>query len=141
MPKQTEPLIINSLTSLAQAITAIDAEWREHHYIELVIKRKAKQRTLTQNKALHLFLTMLSEVLNDAGYDMKRTLKHDVAIPWTPGAAKEFLWRPIQKALTQKESTTEITTVDPTAIHETLCRHLGQKLGVTCPPWPKKEKK
>ena len=131
--------IINDVTSLAKTISEIDTEWHEHHYIEVVIKRKAKQRTLTQNKALHLFLTLLANVLNDAGYDMRRTLKHDAEIPWSPETAKEFLWRPIQKALTKKESTTEITTIEPTIIHETLCRHLGQKLGIDCPPWPKKK--
>lgn len=132
---------INSLAELSRAITEIDAEWHEAHYLEITIKRKAKQRTLTQNKALHLFLKKLAEVLNDAGYDMRRTLKHDAEIPWTTENAKEFLWRPIQKALTQKTSTTEITTVEPTQIHDVLCRHLGSKLGVVCPPWPKKNKK
>jgi len=132
---------INSLSALSKAITEIDAEWHEHHYLEVTVRRKAGQRTLTQNKALHLFLTQLSKVLNDAGYDMRRTLKHDAEIPWTPENAKEFLWRPIQKALTTKTSTTEITTVEPTLIHETLCRHLGSKLGIDCPPWPKKKEK
>jgi len=131
-----EPIKINSLTSLAHAITLIDQEWREHHYLEMTIKRKAGQRTLTQNKALHLFLTQLAATLNEAGFDMRRTLKHDAEIPWSPENAKEFLWRPIQKALTLKTSTTEITTVEPTLIHETLCRHLGQKLGIECPEWP-----
>ena len=135
----TEPIKINSLTSLAHAISTIDAEWHEHKYLEVTIKRKAGQRTLTQNAALHLFLTQLSQALNDAGYDMRRTLKHDAEIPWSLENAKEFLWRPIQKELTTKTSTTEITTVEPTLIHETLCRHLGQKLGVECPPWPKKK--
>jgi hypothetical protein len=131
---------INSLAELSRAITEIDGEWHQHHYLEITIKRKAKQRTLTQNAALHLFLTRLSEVLNDAGFDMRRTLKHDAEIPWNPASAKEFLWKPIQKALTQKDSTTEITTVEPTMIHETLCRHLGAKLGVICPEWPKRDK-
>jgi hypothetical protein len=132
---------INSLAELSRAITEIDAEWHTAHYIEVTIKRKAKQRTLTQNAALHLFLTRLAEVLNDAGFDMRRTLKHDAEIPWNPVSAKEFLWKPIQKALTQKDSTTEITTVEPTMIHETLCRHLGQKLGIVCPEWPKRQEK
>lgn len=137
----SEKLIINSLQSLAHALTMIDEAWHENKYLEIEITRKAKQRTLTQNKALHLFLTMLAEKLNDAGYDMRRTLKHDAEIPWNTASAKEFLWRPIQKALTQKTSTTEITTVEPTQIHEVLCRHLGSKLGVVCPPWPKKGEK
>ena len=98
-----------------------------------------KQRTGLQNRSLHKFCQMLADVLNDAGYDMKRTLKHDVEIPWTMENVKNHLWRPIQIALTEKESTTELDTVEPTAIHEVLCRHLGTKLGVTVPPWPCEE--
>jgi hypothetical protein len=137
----SDTLTINSLTSLAEAITRLDAEWREHRYLEIEIKRKAGQRTLSQNRALHLFLAQLCEVLNEAGLDMRTVLKQDVEIPWTVGSAKEHLWRPIQKALTEKRSTTEITTVEPTIIHETLCRHLASKLGVACPPWPSRERR
>ena len=132
----SETIIVNSLTSLASALTRMDAEWHEHHYLEITIKRKAGQRTITQNAALHRFLQQLADTLNESGYDMMQVLKHDAEIPWTPATCKEHLWRPIQKALTQKVSTTEITTVEPTAIHETLCRHLAQRLGVQCPAWP-----
>lgn len=137
----TETIVINSLTALAHAISRMDAEWHEHHYIEVEIKRKASQRTMTQNRALHVFLGQLAAELNAAGYDMRRTLKHDAEIPWTMENAKEHMWRPIQKALTNKQSTTEITTVEPTAIHEVLCRHLGERLGIQCPPWPTRETK
>lgn len=132
-------LTINSLSTCAAAIAEIEAAWKEHHYLEIEIKRVSSQRTITQNRALHLFLGQLSEALNDAGFDMMAVLKHDAEIPWNPALCKEHLWRPIQEAMTQKRSTTEITTVEPTAIHETLCRHLGQKLGVQCPDWPSRD--
>lgn len=131
--------IINDKRTLAEFLYTIEQEWSQHHYLEVTIKRQAKQRTMTQNAALHLFLTRLAQVLNDAGYDMKKTLKPEADIPWTPISCKEFLWRPIQEALTGKASTTEITTIEPTVIHETLCRHLGSKLGITCPEWPSRE--
>ena len=35
------------------------------------------QRTITQNKALHLFYSQLSEALNFAGLEMKVVLKGD----------------------------------------------------------------
>lgn len=137
----TQNLTINSAPALAQAHRELDRMWADNRYLEIEIKRKAGQRTLTQNAALHLFCGWLAETLNDAGYDMRRTLRHDVEIPWTAIAVKEHLWRPIQEAMTDKNSTTEITTVEPTAIHATLARHLGDRLGVTCPPWPKREDK
>jgi hypothetical protein len=84
---------------------------------------------------LHLYLDRLAEALNDAGYDMKKTLKEDVDIPWNRDMAKDFLWRPIQKAMTGKESTTEMNTVDPSDIYEVLNRHIAEKFGVSV-PWP-----
>lgn len=98
-----------------------------------------KTRTSLQNRSLHLFCQQLADVLNDAGYDMKRTLKHDVEIPWTMENVKNHLWRPIQTALTEKESTTDLDTVEPSQIHQVLSRHLASKLGVTVPPWPCEE--
>lgn len=98
-----------------------------------------KQRTSRQNRSLHKFCQQLADILNDAGYDMKRTLKHDVEIPWTMENVKNHLWRPIQTALTEKESTVDLDTVEPSQIHQVLSRHLASKLGVTVPPWPCEE--
>ena len=89
-----------------------------------------KQRTAQQNKALHLLFGMLADTLNEAGYDMKRTLKAEVDIPWNTDTVKTYLWKPIQKAQLQKESTTELTTKDIDKVFETLNRHLGETLGV-----------
>ena len=93
-------------------------------------------RTDKQNASLHVFLRELVKVLNDAGLDMKAVLKPDVEIPWTEESAKNFLWRPIQEVMTDHESTTECSTTDYNAIHMVLSRHLGEKLGIQCPPWP-----
>lgn len=135
----TDTLTINSEIALAQAQKQLAEQWRENKYLEVEIRRKAKQRTLTQNAAMHLFFGWLADALNDAGYDMRKTLRNDIDIPWTPASVKEHLWRPIQIAMTEKQSTKDITTVEPTAIHEVLSRHLGERLGIQCPPWPKRD--
>lgn len=89
-----------------------------------------KKRTNQQNKALHKLYQLLADELNEAGYDMKRTLKHDVEIPWTAGTVKDYLWRPIQKAQLQKASTTELTTKEIDQVFETLNRHLASRIGI-----------
>ena len=71
---------------------------------------------------------------------MKKTLKQDVDIPWSKDRAKEFLWRPIQKALTKKDSTTKPTTKDYVYIYEVLSRYMVDKFGVNV-PWPEKKDK
>lgn len=126
---------IESDSDLAHTIASITAQFRASGNVEVSWKVKGR-RTLSQNAALHVWCQLLADTLNDGGFDMMAVLRHDAEIPWTGTAVKEYLWRPIQKALTDKTSTTEISTVDPTQIHETLCRHLGAKLGVECPAWP-----
>ena len=91
------------------------------------------QRTLTQNKALHKYFELLAQELNSAGYDMKRTLKHDVDISWNATTVKEYLWKPIQDAQLMKASTTELTTKDIDVVYDTLNRYLGEKTGVYVP--------
>lgn len=94
------------------------------------------QRTEQQNKALHVWLRQVSECLNDAGFSVMKTLRHDAELPWTEHSAKELLWRPVQEAMTGKESTTECNRVEYSDIERVIARHLGQRLGVTLPPWP-----
>lgn len=95
--------------------------------------QKEKKRTAAQNRAIHLMYTMIAQSLNEAGFDMKRTLKKDVAIPWNPTTVKEYLWRPIQKAQLGKESTTELNTKEIDEVFDTLNRHLGEVTGVHVP--------
>jgi len=56
-------------------------------------------------------------------------LKPEVDIPWTPESVKNHLWRPVQDAMFDKNSTTELTTKDLTQVYEVLTRHLGQQFG------------
>lgn len=95
-----------------------------------------KQRTNQQNRALHLFCRLLSKTLNDAGLDQRRVLLPSVDIPWNEESVKESLWRPIQEAVIQKQSTAEAETGEYNQVYEVLTRHLSQKLGVTAPEWP-----
>ena len=78
---------------------------------------------------------MLADALNDAGYDMKKTLKPEVEIPWTPEMVKEHLWKPIQKIMMDKESTTEMETMDPDEVYRVLDRFMAEKFGISV-DWP-----
>lgn len=124
-----------------------------------------KRRTALQNRSLHKWCELMAIALNDAGLDMKAVLfgrveqevmeyldtacpiiKDDVQgifdsfqerfdLPWTKTSVKDSLWRPVQIAMMDKESTTELETVDPSVICDTLNRHFSEKHGVYV-PWP-----
>ena len=87
-------------------------------------------RTLQQNKALHVLFQLLANELNDNGLDMRRTLKPGIDIPWSGNSVKEWLWKPVQKAQLNKDSTTKLTTVEIDKVFDTLVRHLGEQFGV-----------
>jgi hypothetical protein len=100
-----------------------------------------QQRTPAQNRGLYLFLTQLAEALNLAGLGMKKVLKESVDIDWTTSSAKEYLWKPIQKAICGTDSTTELEKqVDIDKVHETLMKHLGEKFGVEYIEFPSEKK-
>ena len=132
--KMTEESIINSDKSLEEAIQLLKDSYAKHKYIRLSFKT-GRQRSIRQNRALHLYLEVLASALNLAGYDMNKTLRHDAEIPWNGSLVKELLWRPIQKAITGKQSTTEPEKIQYTEIYEVLNRHTASKLGVSV-EWP-----
>lgn len=89
--------------------------------------------TPTQRKALHKFCEILANELNSAGLDMRATLKPGVEVPWSKMTVKEYLWKPIEKAMLEKESTEDMTNKEVSEVYEVLNRHLSTKLGVSVP--------
>lgn len=64
---------------------------------------------------------------------MRAVLKPEVEIPWTTQNVKNHIWRPIQKIMTEIESTTDLSTRDVDAIYQVVARHLAEKHGVSVP--------
>ena len=90
-----------------------------------------EKRTTQQNKSLWLWFTLLAEKLNDAGLDMRVLLKEGIDIPWNKQTIHDFIWKPVQKALLQKDSTTKLLKKEEIdKVYDTLTRHLGTKFGV-----------
>jgi len=97
------------------------------------VQVKTGKRSTKQNAAIHVFFKLLADELNDAGLDMKRTLKEETDIPWSPALVKEFLWKPVQDAAIGKKSTTQLDRAQVSHVYEILTRYLGQKFGVSVP--------
>lgn len=113
--------------------------WFQHLPLNSEIEvdyKSESRRTNQQNRSLHLLMQQLAETLNNAGLDMKKTLKHDAEIPWSPDRVKEFIWRPLQIAILGIESTTEANTTDYTKVYDVLAHHMATKHGITIPAWP-----
>lgn len=130
-------VIINSDQSLEDYIANLRSEYKAHRYLRMSLKT-GMQRTLTQNAALHKYCKLLADDLNEAGLDMKQVIKPGIDIPWTMESVKENLWKPVQIAVTGKESTTKPLTNEYNEIYEVLSRHLSMKLGIDV-AWPTRE--
>lgn len=137
MSKEQE-IILNSPHELESQLQHIRDLWAEKKYLRITVKT-GRQRSGKQNRALHMWLDWVAAALNAAGWDMKRTLSQEADIPWTMESAKEHLWRPVQEAMFNKESTTEADRDEFPQVSETLVRHLASKTGVQMPPWPNQQ--
>lgn len=103
----------------------------EHKEQSIEVKIHKETRTSRQNRALHLYFDLLSEALNDGGFDMRVVIKKDVDIPFTPETVKSHLWKPIMEAYLEKSSTTKLRTNEISAVYEILNRHIGERTGVS----------
>jgi hypothetical protein len=135
-----EEIKIDSELSYAEFIRDFRKQWLENKYL-IVKVRTGKQRTLTQNRALHLWLGMVADELNAHGMDMVKMLDRGegVEIAWTVENAKERLWKPVQEAAINKISTTEADRVEYSYVRDILAAHIAKHHGVTLPEWPKKK--
>jgi len=101
----------------------------EQGYI-VELKKIDDTRTSLQNKALHLYFRMVSDALNDIGYDYVYVNALDgemIHIPFTGDLVKNYIWRPLQQRMCEIESTTKLTTKMIDEILTVLSLWLGEK--------------
>lgn len=99
---------------------------------------ESRLRTNQQNHALHLYFEMAAEALNSSGYDIQKTIKHQMSVPWGKESFKELVWRQAQKTYLGKASTTELTTKEVDEVYEIVNRYLAL-FGIHV-PFPTKQK-
>ena len=92
---------------------------------------KSNNITLSQKRALHLYFRFIADELNNLGLTYNDKLFNDIEIeiPYTEIVVKELIWKPIQKILFDKTSTTEITNAEINKIIDVITLHLS-KLGL-----------
>ena len=107
------------------------------------IKKETGVRTADQNNSLHLYYEHLAQALNDGGFPFKFVLgDKTVELDWDKDLIKLNVWRPIQRALTGKESTTSLDkTTEIDRIYEHLNRFFSNKPFCIHVPFPSEENK
>lgn len=95
-----------------------------------------KQRTISQNSALHLCFTQVATELVGQGIDRK-TIVEDLegySAPVTPEFLKE-VFKTIMYTLYLKTSTAELTTNEMTTCFDVFARFLSESYGIDV-TWP-----
>ena len=131
--KQHQFWIVRDDNSLAHCKKKLEELYAKNGYVE-VEWTTAKTRTQRQNRALHVYLRVLAETLNEKGLDCSMVLKDGVtAIKWSDHLVKEHIWRVVQEAQTEKKSTRDLDRSEVSLIYDIINRHLGEKFGVHVP--------
>ena len=102
----------------------------ENQNQDLIFEIVKPSRTLNQNSAIHAYCDEVAKVMQARGMDMKTVIKEGVPIEPTMYMVKEYMWRPIQKAVTGCESTTKINTIEVNEVYEHLSRLLAERYSI-----------
>ena len=103
--------------------------------------RKPLNRTDQQRKAIEVYCRLLSEAINDAGFEMKAVLEvKQVDVPWTQDRVKDILWKSLQAPMFPETvndkgeaSTTKLESGEVNKVYEVLDRHIAEHFGVHIP--------
>lgn len=128
--------IIKNEFQLEEAKKELDKFYNENGYVE-VEARTAKTRTQRQNRALHVFCRQLAERLRSGGIDTSGFFKEGFEVPFTTEIVKNNIWKPVQRAVTKKESSSKLSRTEVSQVFDVINRLLADK-GIHV-PWPEKK--
>lgn len=119
---------IHSLIDLELAFDEMRSAFISKHKISYKIDEG--YRTSQQNKAIHVYCSMIASKCKSAGIDFIKMLEAlEAEIPATGDKVKEDIWRPIQIAAIGKKSTTKLKPKEVTDVYEIVNRFTCDKLG------------
>lgn len=100
------------------------------------VKIHKNTRTNRQNRALHLYFTLVAEEANNAGYEMRDLVLDNIPIRITLESVKE-LWKTMQKAMYGTTSTTQLKTNQISEIYDGMNIVISErlKLSISFPNW------
>ena len=120
----SERWFVNNKFQADQFCEYIRANQNKGHIYEII----PVTRTGKQNDAIHAYCREVASVMAAHGMDMKTVIKDGVPIEPTMYLIKDYMWRPIQKAVTGVESTRKINPMEVNDIYEVLSRLLSRKI-------------
>lgn len=93
----------------------------------------SKQRTITQNRAMHKYFDLMAKGLDGAGYDQIKfydEVKKGFSVRWTAEAFKDFFRAVAHDLYPEVQSTADLTTIQLQRVYEVVDRGVSEKTGV-----------
>lgn len=93
------------------------------------LRKLSGTRSSKQNRALHKFFGIISEQLNEMGLEFTYggVRGFELSCRYSADIIKNYLWRPIQVALFEIESTKNINTKQINEITDVIAKWFGDK--------------
>ena len=155
-PKDATDNITNALDRIQESDRRyVMAHVRDH--IDRFMPREdapVKQRTTTQNSAMHVYFQLVADALNEGGHDMIRVvmlrrmgqmteeerlwlseLMLGIEIPWDSDMVKREIWCKIMTAQTDKTRTRDMDTSEVDQVYQVMAKYLASKWAIDI-PWP-----
>ena len=92
-------------------------------------KTPSKKRTSSQNRALHKLFELVADEFENNGIGMSIFAKLPINIPVSADAVKR-LWKEIQMAQVNKDSTADLTTKEIDLVYDTFNRMIAEEFGL-----------
>jgi hypothetical protein len=123
--------IVDNKEKLKFFISFITKQFDGGKHIMYTIKDTT--RSDRQNNAMHLWFRKIAIELNDAGYCVRHPFSDNFEIPFTEVLVKETLYKPVVKAMYDKNTTTKLTPSELSDAAEALIRWLSENKDVYVP--------
>lgn len=96
----------------------------EHRDAGKVYEILEPKLTSQQMKAIHAYCDHIARVLAASGHDMQQV----VTLPIEPTGVlvKEIIWRPVQTAMFNKKSVTQLKMHDVDDVYRVIAKHLAE---------------
>jgi len=93
--------------------------------------KRMDNRTIQQNRALHLYCKQIADELNKKNIGVTAVLKPEVSFSMI--TVKEQLYKPILAALRGKNSTRQMNSKEMNEVYDVMNKVLGERFGIHIP--------
>ena len=128
------------LTETERVQAQTNSEWLEEYETGVKVMpgegMTKKQRTDLQNKSVWVWCTQVAEILNKNGLRFEVKVLKPIYIPYDKDLVHEWIYKPVLKAWTGKNSTRDMDTIEPSEVTTIIAAHFATERAITLPAFP-----